>query len=319
MTSPLFQNLGLASGMPADPVPPGPGTGRIPLPDYKNPESRLAYAKAFREKYGKDVLSGYGDIPLRINEKPHWGSDTSKNLAVREASRLGLDPALFYASSMIEGQSGLYPQQNKETGEWRVNTTGDKDYPVSASWSFGLDSFPDYLPGLIKKGYLPADFNKTFKQYDKPGGPLGEDYDDENVMFKDTDSGIKAKAAMMRAYYDELDDYAKGKNVKLSPDQRNFFALAHFNSGKHGYEMMDAYNKAGLLKDDEFINKMPNIPIQAFNQFYKGNTAKAQALHKQIYNNVVPRIMAARGLKGEGYFDDQLPKQMAAPIAAKRN
>src|SRR6478752_10123336 len=92
---------GNKSGDPKPSVPPE----RIPLPDYKDPESRLKYAQAFRDKYGKEALTGYGDIPLRINEKPAWGSDTSKNIAIREAKKLGLNPALFYASSMIEGQS----------------------------------------------------------------------------------------------------------------------------------------------------------------------------------------------------------------------
>lgn len=269
---------------------------RIPLPDYNNPESRLAYAKAFRDRYGKEALSGYGDIPLRINEKPMYGSKTSRELAMQEARALGLNPALFYASSMIEGQSGLYPGAAKTPDgrpAWR-GYTGDKDYPISALWGFGLDSFTDYYPSLVKKGYLPSDFDKQFRVWGGEGGPLGRDADPEVAMFKNTDAGVKAKAAMMRAFYDELDDYAKKKNIRMTPEQRDFFALAHFNSGAHGYEMLDAYNKSGLLKGSEFLKKRPDIPIRGV----------SPALHQKIYSNVMPRILAARGLEKEGYFDE---------------
>ena len=276
-----------------DPAP--KSANRIPLPDYKNPESRLSYATSFKKKYAPESLPGFGEIPLRVNEKPVYGSDTSKNLAVKAATEVGLDPALFYASSMIEGQSGLYvgaAKDEKGNPAYR-GYTGDKNFPVSGLWGFGLDSFQDYYPELKKKGYLPEDFDKEFTIWEPEGGPLGPDADPESVMFKTADAGIKAKAAMMRAFYDESDDYAKKRGIKLTPEQRNFFALAHFNSGAHGYQLLDAYNKAGLLKDNKFLDSMPNIPI-------KGVSEK---LHKQIYNNVIPRIAAARGLKEEGFFE----------------
>jgi hypothetical protein len=57
--------------------------------------------------------------------------------------------------------------------------------------------------------------------------------------------------------------------------------------------MLDAYNKAGLLKNNEFLNEMPNVPVAGV----------SPELHKKIYGNVSPRLAAARGLKGEGYFD----------------
>lgn len=273
---------------PGDPIP-----GRIPLPDYNNPESRLAYAKAFRNKYGQSLV-GHGDIPLRVNEKPAYGSDTSKNIATKAARAVGLDPALLYASSMIEGQEGLYPGYKPGMSTVGVRYTGNHDYPVSGLWHFGLDSFKDYYPTLKKKGYLPQDFDKNFTTWEGEGGPAGPQYP-ESTMFKNAESGVQAKAAMMRAFYDELDDYAKSKKINLTPDQRNFFALAHFNSGAHGYQMLDAYNKAGLLKGDDFMNKMPDIPIAGV----------SPKLHKQIYDNVIPRIMAARGLKSEGLFGDE--------------
>lgn len=293
-------------------VPPGgPGKppappAKIPLPNYNDPASRETYAQAFRDKYGKTSLVGYGDIPLRINERPQWGSDTSKNLAVKYGKAVGVDPALFYSSSMVEGQSGLYPGANKDVPAGQVKYTGDKDYPVSGLWNFGLDSFEDYLPTLKKKGYLPQDFDKNFKVWDKEGGPAGPNTRSEGVMFKTTDAGIQAKAAMMRAYYDELDDYAKSKNIKLNPDQRDFFALAHFNSGNHGFQMLDAYNKAGVLKNNNFLTAMPNVQVAGV----------SPSLHRQIYTNVSPRLSAARGLKGEGYFDEAQGQPTANQPAA---
>lgn len=286
-----------------DPVP-GKG-GRLPLPDYKNPASRLSYATSFKKKYAPEALPGFGEIPLRVNERPVHGSDTSKNLATREAKRLGLDPALFYASSMIEGQSGLYAGAAKtDTGEdaWRGDT-GDKTYPISGLWGFGLDSFQDYYPALKKKGYLPADFDKEFQIWDKMGGPKGKLADPETAMFKSTDSAIKAKAAMMRAFYDETEDYAKGRGIDLTPIQKDFFGLAHFNSGAHGYEMLDAYKKAGLLKGGKLPEKMPNIDIPFKDKGKPLSKEAAAKLHKKIYNNVVPRLAAAKGLKEEGLFD----------------
>lgn len=297
---------------------PGPATippKRIPLPNYSNSDSRLAFAKAFREQYGKESLQGYGDIPLRVNEKPQWASDTSKNLALKEGKRLGIDPALLYSSSMVEGQSGLYPQKDPKTGQMVVKTTGDKDYPVSGLWSYGLDSFQDYLPALKKKGYLPNDFDSNFKMWEgNNGGPGGPGTKPEGVMFKTTDAAFQAKAAMMKAFYDETDEHAKKNGIKMSDAARNFFALAHFNSGQHGLDMMDAYNKAGLLKNDDFIKKQPNIPV----------TGIDNKLHTTIYNNVRPRLDAARGLTEQHLFDDSpqaagsvAPTTQAAPIVPR--
>lgn len=297
--------------------------GRIPLPDYANPESRMQYAKAFRDKYGSKYLEGYGDIPLRVNDKPAYGSDTSKNLAIKAAKAAGVDPALLYSSSMIEGESGLFPGFRPGVSSVGVRYTGDKNYPVSGLWHFGLDSFEDYLPTLKKKGYVPQDFDQNFKILNDTS-PAGPQYGKEGVMFKNTESGVQAKAAMMRAYYDELDDYASKKNIKLTPEQRDFFGLAHFNSGAHGYELMDAYNKAGLLKGNDFIKKMPDVPIQGFIDFYRKNgktseqaAESAKKLHAQIYGNVLPRILAAKGLKDEGYFDDYY-NQQNTPAAAQK-
>lgn len=275
-------------------------SNRIPLPDYKDPASRLKFAGQFVSKNKLPAGVGFGEIPLHVNEKAFWGSDTGKNLATKFGAQYKLDPALLYSSAMVEGMSGLYPNAENKVTAW----SGNKDYPVSAAWNFGLDSFQDRLPELQKKGYLTPDFNKNFiVGHDA----MYKDPEIQSTLFKDTGSGFQAKAAMMRLYYDELDDYAKKKGVTLNPQQRDFFGLAHFNSGAHGYEMLDAYNKSGLLKDNKFLEKMPNANVPFM---YKGKPMSKEAadkLHKEIYGHVAPRLSAARGLKAETLFDEDQP------------
>jgi hypothetical protein len=276
---------------------------RIPSPDYSNPESRLGYAQAFKNKYAKGAPPGFGDIALRVNEKPAYSTDTSKNLAIKSATGVGLDPAVFYASAMSEGMSGMYPGARKSAGQYGVTYTGDRAYPVSGMWHLGMDNFSAYLPTLIKKGYLPKDFEeKNMKWWDEEGGPAGPDHP-ESAMFKTGDAGMQAKAALLKQFYDEFDDYSNKNKINLTPEQRDFFALAHYNSGAHSYEMLNAYKKAGLLKDNKFLDKIPDINVPFM---YKGKPMSAEAsakLHQKIYGNIAPRIAAARGLKEEGLFD----------------
>lgn len=310
--SSLHEYVASKTGKPVTGGEPKTGGGnpkppeRIPLPDYNDPKSRQDFANKFREMYGKESLAKLGDIPLRVNEKAFWASDTGKNLAVKFGNQYKLNPALLYSSAMIEGMSGLYPDAKNSVNTW----SGNKEYPVSSAWNFGLDSFKDRLPELQKKGYLPADFQNNFTV---GKDVMFKDPTTQAVLFKNTDAGFQAKAAMMRQYYDETDDYTKKKNLTLTPEQRDFFALAHFNSGAHGYEMMDAYSKAGLLKNNDFITQKPNIPIEDFVKFYKGDTKKAEALHNQIYGNITPRLAAARGLTEQQLFDPPTP----SPVVQK--
>jgi hypothetical protein len=266
---------------------------RIPLPDYNNPESRLGYAKAFTEKYGP-LMEKRGDTPLRINEKPAWGTDTSINLAKKSASQFQIDPALFYASSMEEGQSGLY---EGSVGAGKVRWSGNKEYPVSGLWSFGLDSFEQKYPDLIKKGYLPKDFDKNFII----GTDIGSKDKGNGALFKTTDAGVQASAAMLKTYYDSIDQYAKSKNIPLSTKDRDFFALAAFNAGEGvGKQMLSEYYKNNHMQGGAYLKKRPT----------SGEGLK-ESSYEQVYENVIRRIQMADALKKEGYFvDEGRKKQM---------
>lgn len=263
---------------------------RLPLPNYDNPASRLNYAKQFRQKYGP-LMQGRGDTPLRINEIPEGGSDTSKNLSAKAASKLGLDPALLYASSMEEGMSGLYPNEKGE-----VSDNGEKGYPISGSTDFGLDQFVSEVPRYIQKGYLPKDFTNNFKKYTpKPGefGSGGKPVTTNSANFKTVDDALLAKAAYLKDNYDTVDDYASKSGVKLSPKARDFFSLVAYNGGAGtAKKMLADYKANGLLKDDSFTETRPT----------SGKGLK-ESSYKTVWENVARRTKMADALKKEGYFD----------------
>lgn len=250
----------------------------IPLPDYKNPESRKSYAMAFTQKHGP-LMSGRGDTPLRIHEIPSWGRTDSKQMAINSAKTVGLDPALLYSSAMEEGMSGLYADSKGMVNTWSEN----KDYPVSGYKNLGVDNFYDAYPGLVKKGYLPADFKNQFVKSPHTN-EKGESVN--SADFKTPEAGMQAKAAMVRASRDEIDDYATKNNIKLSPKARDFFMLVSYNAGEgNAQKMMKSYNQKGYLKNDDFLNKRPD-------ESWAGP-----------YENVMRRLKMRDALKQETYFD----------------
>ena len=221
----------------------------IPLPNYEDAKSRGKYAEDFYKKY-PGIDHGRGDTPLRVNETPEGGSDTSKNLATKTAAKFGLDPALLYASSMEEGMSGLFPDK-----KGMVDKSKDKDYPVDGFHNFGLDNFSDKFPELVKKGYLSKDFANQFKKMETTNE---QDKKVNSANFKTTDAALEAKAAYIKSNYDEVEEMAKTDKIDLSPKAKDFFALVNYNGGSGtAHKMLEYYKGKGLLKDDKFLDKKP--------------------------------------------------------------
>jgi len=281
---------------------PGDPKGRIPLPDYKNPESRLNYAKEFTKKYGP-LMSGRGDTPLRINEIPGTWKDklTSKQIALKAAKEQGLDPALVYSSSMEEGMSGLYPNKNGQ-----VDFSGDENFPVSGYQSFGLDTFSDAFPGLVKKGYLPKEFEGEFKKNVEPPREGDNKTAVNSANFKSAESGMRAKSAMIRSSRDEIDDFASKNKIKLSDKAREFFTLVRYNAGiGNAQKMIQDYNVNGLLSNDSFLKERPTKGVGLKNESWQ-----------VPYENTIRRIKMAEALKKEGYFDEEQPvSKNSQPLA----
>jgi hypothetical protein len=278
-----------------------PNPRLIPTPNYADPNSRNQYLQSWQKQYGP--LEGRGDTVLKVNEVPRGASDTIKNLATKSGKQYGIDPALLYSSMMEEGASGLFKNQsgNKDTKGRSPGQFGyqdlyyDKDFPVSGNNSFGLNTFADRFPDLVKKGLLPAEFAKNFR------GAKSENIDQDlgRDDFKDTNSAVQATAALLKNHYDDIDSYAKQRGIKLSPKARDFFALADFNGGEgSGHKMLNDYYNNGYLENDKFLEKRPTSG--------KGLTASSygptQLGNEGMYNHIARRLKMASALKEQGLF-----------------
>lgn len=278
---------------------------RIPLPDYNNPKSRITYAQNITKQYGP-LMQNRGDTFLHVNETPDVGPDTAtaKEMSVDAAKKLGLDPALLYSSAMEEGMSGLWKGKG---GLVKVGENTTDDFPVSGYGNFGLDTFSDKFHDLVKKGYLTPDFAQNFKKqvaYNEKSEPVN------SANFKDVGSALQAKAAYMKDNYDDIDSYAKQRGITLSPKARDFFALANYNGGGIGHQMLNDYYNAGQLEGDKFLKGRPtsggSLKATSYGPLYDKKTG--QQTDEGMYDHLVRRLKMRDALYEQSLFDKATPK-----------
>lgn len=276
----------------------------IPQPNYNDPVSRANYLKQWTGLYGN--LEGRGDTVLKVNDVPRAGSGTAKNISTKAASQYGLDPALLYSSAMEEGLSGLFKDRgtgldtkHRKPGDFGYQDFySDKDYPVSGKESLGLNTFADRFPDLVKGGYLPKDFSKNFRSTEGGPGELKNN-------FKNVDSAMQAKAAMLKYHYDDVDSYAAHRGIKLSSKARDFFALAEFNGGEgSGHQMLNDYHNNGLLEGDKFLEKRPTtgkgLKASSYGPILND---KGVQTDEGLYAHVARRLKMRDNLKEQQLFE----------------
>lgn len=222
-------------------------------------------------------MQGRGDAFIHVNEIPDGGTMTAKDSATQTASKLGLDPALLYASAMEEGMSGLYPGK-----DGKVDKSDSDKYPIDGFHNYGMDHFHDQFPTMVKKGYLPKGFD-----YQKAVNTNENNEKVNSANFKTPEDAMQAKAAYVKMEQDDIDNYAKHKGISLSDKARQFFTLINFNGGEGtGHKMIDYYAKKGLLEGDKFLSVQPEEGLRL----------------APSWKNVVPRMKMADILKQEGQF-----------------
>lgn len=253
---------------------------------YANHDTALKRAIQLRSQPGNEFIRGRADTLIHANYVP--GSDTKsfKESAVSAAKPLGIDPAMFYASAAEEGMTGLVPDKNGAitTGDpSHVDTEGK--YPVDGFTNFGLDHFHDQFKELVKRGYLPKDFDYQKATIKNPEN--GEVVNSGN--FRSVEDASKAKAAFIRMEKDNLDGWSKTNSVKLSPAANQFFTFMAYNGGPGtAHKLIKYYQSKGLLEGDKFLQVAPPHEVD------RGDS----------YGKVLPRWKMAQLLKKEKIFDN---------------
>jgi hypothetical protein len=280
-----------------------PNPRLIPTPNYADPNSRNQYLQSWQKQYGP--LEGRGDTVLKTNEIPRTGTDTIKNISTTMGKKYGIDPALLYSSAMEEGASGLFKNANGKDTQGRSpgqfgyqDYYGDKDFPINGGQSFGFQTFAERFPDLVKKGYLPADFAKNFRGAKASAADINPLNDANN--FKDVQSAMEAKAALLKYHYDDIDSYAKQRKITLSPKARDFFAMADYNGGEgSGHQMLNDYYKNGYLENDKFLDKRPTTGKGLSASSY-GPTATG---NEGMYAHIARRLKMASNLKEQALIE----------------
>lgn len=203
-----------------------------------------------------------------------------KDLVLDASQKTGIPPELLFASINEEGLRDMVAKNEY---------SGDDKYPISGYAHFGLDTFGDAYPELVKKGYLPdnMDFSAQVATNEK-GGRV------HTANFKTVDDAINAKAAMLKNIQDQVEAYAAKRGYKLSDKSKNFFMLAGYNGGTGlADKMMDSYNDKGVLQNDAYLTKKPSS--------YAG-----------VYDNVQRRMIPAQAWKDDGIFSRETVQNVSS-------
>lgn len=249
--------------------------GTIPRPKPEDKKSVQEYRNELHKKY--PGLKDREDLPEYLNTTYENEETTVKALVDKSSKQSTLRPSLFYSSAMEEGMRGLFPTARNKG---QIDFSGNDKYPISGSANFGLDHFAEVFPGLVKKGYLPKDFDY---KAEKKTNEKKETVNSGN--FKNLNDALDAKAAVMHAAQDELESYTKKSKIDLTPKQKEFFTLVSYNAGEGNAEkMLESYKDKGYLKNEKFLDKQPD-------DSWTGP-----------YTNVKRRLDAANALESEGYF-----------------
>lgn len=168
-----------------------------------------------------------------VNPKTTWRNLIEKRKDVK-------DKALLYASLMDEGGD-----------QFTYNYQGGERDAYSGFGSFGLDTFGQRFDEFVKKGYIGKEMRNRIVM----SSAINEKQETvKSADFTNLDDVITAKEAFLNASRDSISRKAKELGLNLSPTAMDYFTVASYNMGEAGArEMLQAYNKAGILKDDAFM------------------------------------------------------------------
>lgn len=199
--------------------------------------------------------------PLRFdNNRPAY------EVAVSAANKVGVNPALLFSSAFGEGMNKEIATNGEEVSQAYLNAKMTNDFPVDGFNNYGLDTFGTKFPELVKKGYLPQDFQGRFKSYPA----VNETERVQTAAFKTNEDALMAKAAYLRDLQDKVREMASKKGFSVDEKGLNYLSMALYNGkAESSQRIFDEY--AAAKNKDEFIDK-------------------GQTSMKGIHANIYPRL-----------------------------
>lgn len=248
---------------------------------YADHDQALKRVTQLASQPGNQFLHGRGDALINANYVPGTDNLSFRDSSLKATKALGLDPNLFWASAAEEGATGLVPDKkgNVNTDE-KIDV--DSKYGVSGYANFGVDHFHDDFKELVKRGYLPKDFDYEKSQHTNENGEKVN-----SANFKTVQDALQAKAAYIRMHQDDLSRWSKDNNVNLSPAAKQFFTYMSYNGGPGtAHKLINYYKDKGLLDGDQFLTTKPPKELD------KGDS----------YGKVLPRWQMAQLMQKEKLF-----------------
>lgn len=193
---------------------------------------------------------------------------TFHDIVKEVATESKVDPKLLWSSSFVEGMNLAALKPNQVSNAYLAEHERSSkilDYPVDGFYNYGLDNFGDTYPELVKRGYLPKDFDYySYKTTNEQNRPI------KTAAFRSNRDAVMAKAAYLKYEADRVKHYAAKQKLELTPDEQAFFTMAAYNGGLGSAQaMLEDLKKSGLA---------PSAFIK------QGKTSKGQ-----VYKNVKPR------------------------------
>lgn len=236
-----------------------------------------------------------GDEIKKLSSKPMpYDNKSSLDIVRSVAKRTGVDPALLYSSAFQEGMNKAIARPD-EVSEAYNNAKVSTDYPVDGFYNYGLDTFSDRFPDLVKKGYLPQEFQNQFKSY-----PAQNEAQKVNTAaFRNNEDALTAKAAILRDLQDRVTEKAKAKGIDLDPKGLNYLTLAFYNAKeKSASKLFDEY--AAAKDKDAFVDN-------------------GQTSMKGIHKNIAPRLDHMKIVNDLISQEDQSQAGLKTPIKSLLN
>lgn len=234
---------------------------------------------------GKEPAKKSGYDPIRemhqvLNIGSKYDSNvTFKALVADVAKQAGIDPRWLFASSFQEGMNKAALKPDKVSDGYNMRLMQDRgilEYPVDGFFNYGLDRFGDTYPELVKRGYLPVDFD--FYTYSAMNDSQSNPEIVKTAAFKNNKDALMAKAAYLKLSRDKVRLAAKSKGITLGPEEEYFFSMAYYNGPAQTIKMLNEIAKGKISAKDYIADKGRE--------------------RGQVYKNTIPRYRIMQALKG---------------------